>query len=301
MAVEGIKNVGEAALRAGVQQMVQVSSVVVYGPILAGDLTEESPWQPSDHSYVQAKRAAERLVLDLHRQKGLPVVVLQPTAVYGPYCKPWTLQPINDLKTGLVPLVNGGEGYCNAVYIDDVIDAMILAATRPEVQGEVFLISGERPVSWKTFYNAFETALGIQATTEISEEQLIEMRRKQMREANATTQLFNLARQPQLVSQVIKMPPVRGSIHLLKNFLSEGQRHSLKSYILPNGSKKHKQNKPLSPRLIHVPNETLLSFYRARTWVRIDKAQKQLGYAPKFDFERGMALTTQFIHWANLA
>ena len=306
MAVQGTRNVSQAVLREGVQRMVHVSTVAVYGPTLDGDLTESSPWQPSNQSYIQAKRAAERLVLDLYRQEGLPVVVLQPTTVYGPFCKPWTLTPINDLKTGLVPLVNGGGGYCNAVYIDDVIDAMILAATQPDVLGEFFLISGEKPISWKTFYNAFEAALGIHATVDVAEEKLEEMleeiQREEARNRSVTHQLLNVARDPRTVSRITRMLPVRISLKILRNFFSEEQRQSLRSRVLRSGSERKRSRKAKEAgKSIHVPGETLLRWYRSRTWVRIDKAQKLLGYVPRFDFERGMDLTTQFIHWANLA
>jgi hypothetical protein len=68
---------------------------------------------------------------------------------------------------------------------------------------------------------------------------------------------------------------------------------------LEGGSKTEKGHE--DKRSIHVPDETLLALYRSRTRVRIDRAQELLGYAPKFDFARGMELTTQYIHWANLA
>jgi nucleoside-diphosphate-sugar epimerase len=35
--------------------------------------------------------------------------------------------------------------------------------------------------------------------------------------------------------------------------------------------------------------------------VRIEKARRELGYAPRFDFERGMEATLRFLEWANLA
>jgi nucleoside-diphosphate-sugar epimerase len=288
-ALEGIHNISESVLRAEVKQMIHVSTVAVYGPTSDGELDETSPWQPSDHSYISAKREAERLVLQFHEQKSLPVVVLQPTVVYGPYCRPWTLRPINDLKTGLVPLVNGGSGYCNAVYIDDVVDAMILAATQPNAIGETFLISANEPVTWKVFYNAFETALGIRSTIEISEEQLLEMRQNK-----------NKSTWKKLISLGEKSPPMRVTRHILKSLLSEERRKALKSLLSPNTSDMTKQDEHSKSKSIHVPDETLLSFYRARTVVRIEKARESLGYNPKFGFGRGMNLTTQFIHWANL-
>ncbi len=298
MALQGTRNLGQAALETGVARMVHISTFAVYGPTLDGDLIETSPWQPSDHSYIRAKRAAEQLVLDLHRQQGLPVVVLQPTVVYGPFCKPWTLRPIVDLTTGLVPLVNGGEGFCNAVYIDDVIDAMILAASQPDVLGEVFLISAEQPVSWKTFYGAFEDVLGLRATVEISAEKLVAMAKKQARADSLGSQLLHLARQRNIALQAISLPPVRASLKILKNYIPEEQRRLLKSRLLPNGAKNRQDKQTEKP--IHIPNETSLALYSSQTRVKIDKAQKLLNYQPRFDFRRGMDLTGQFIHWANL-
>jgi nucleoside-diphosphate-sugar epimerase len=298
MAVQGTQNLSRAALQEGVSRMVHVSTFSVYGPTLDGHLTESSAWQPSNHPYVEAKRAAERLVLDLYRKEGLPVVVLQPTIVYGPFSKPWTVRPISDLKTGLVPLVNGGGGYCNAVYIDDVVDAMILAATQPDVVGEVFLISGEKPISWKTFYNAFETALGICSTVNITEEKIREMRREQARSKSFTTRLLNWAQDPKTVSRATRMPPIPVVLNILKIFLSKEQRQALKSRVIRKRPKGKQNNE--AKKAIHLPDDTLLALYRAQTWVRVDKAQKLLSYEPKFDFERGMDLTARFIHWANL-
>jgi len=64
------------------------------------------------------------------------------------------------LRSGLVVLVNGGDGLCNAVYVDDVVQAMLLAATAKEGAGERFLVSGPRPVTWREFYGAYEAMLG---------------------------------------------------------------------------------------------------------------------------------------------
>ena len=40
--------------------------------------------------------------------------------------------------------------------------------------------------------------------------------------------------------------------------------------------------------------------FAAKTRVRIDKARQTLGYDPRFDFDAGMALTEQWLRWANL-
>jgi nucleoside-diphosphate-sugar epimerase len=297
-AAQATKNISEAVIDEGVSRMIHVSSLSVYGSTSDGALTEQTLWTKSDHAYVEAKRAAEQLVLELYKEKHLPVVVLQPTIVYGPFAKVWTLDLINQLKTGTVPLVNGGQGYCNPVYIDDCIDAMLLAATKPDVLGETFLISGKEPVNWKTFYNAFEVALGIQATTNISEEKIKEMQKNQIPKTNMIHRLVDLLRDEKF-SLLVKSTPIVGwLLGILSNSLSCEQRIALKSKILRTTTKNKQENTPGKP--IHVPNEALLAIYLAKTSVSIDKAQKLLGYNPKFDFAQGMELTSQYIHWANL-
>jgi len=261
-------------------------------------LTEDSPWPNCKDSYVLAKREAERLFRQLHRTQRLPVVIVQPTLVYGPFSPHWTLAPIQKLTTGLVPLLNHGDGYCNAVYIDDVVDAMILAAIRPGIDGETFLISGEKPITWKDFYRGFENRLGIHGTVEVVEEELINRMKARRRQRGTLPQLLNLVRHPEVATGLISLPPVRATLKVFKNCLPDDRWQTLKSFLLASPSENHVLNG--SGKVLHIPDEMLLGLYRTKTRVRIEKARKYLGYVPKFDFERGMDLTAHFIHWANL-
>jgi nucleoside-diphosphate-sugar epimerase len=304
-AIEGMRAISEAVLAHGVPRLVHVSSFVVYGPMPDGDLSETCAWGPTRHGYIKAKRATERLVFDLHREQRLPVVVVQPSLVYGPFCRPWTLKPVEDLKTGLVPLVNGGEGYCNAVYVDDVVEAMLLAATRPGVLGETFLISGEAPVTWRSFYGAFEQALGLQATLDVSEERL----RALWRERQAAKDGRFLS---ELLRVVRKTAVARGAARFLLKALPTEYYGAVRRAARRGDGKRDAPGGSPAPRKkasgeaeqiarLHVPNDTLLDWYRSKTVVRIDKAAAMLGYRPKFDLGRGMQLTADYIRWANLA
>jgi nucleoside-diphosphate-sugar epimerase len=299
VAIESTRNVGEAALEFGLARMVHVSTFSVYAPMPNTDLTEDSPWPKCKDSYVLAKREAERLVRQLRRTQSLPVVIVQPTLVYGPFSPHWTVAPIQRLTTGLVPLLNHGDGYCNAVYVDDVVDAMILAAICPGIDGETFLISGEKPVTWKDFYGAFENRLGICGTVEVVEEELIKTIKARRGQHGTLPQLLNLVRHPEVLSQLVTLPIVQNPLKILKNHLSDKSWESLKSRVLRDDSRNHQQRERPSKSL-HIPDEMLLALYTTQTRVRIDKAKKRLGYTPEFDFERGMDLTARFIRWANL-
>jgi nucleoside-diphosphate-sugar epimerase len=227
-------------------------------------------------------------------------VVVQPTLVYGPLSTHWTITPVQHLKTGLVPLVDGGTGYCNAVYIDDVVDAMILAALQPDVLGETFVLSAEQPVTWKRFYSAFEAILGSHATIDVSAEALIEAMQQQKRQPGVISQLTRLARHPEVFPQVAALPIVRSLLKVLRARLSDTQWECLKTRML-QGTVQDQGQTGRSSKPFHVPDATLLALYRSKTRVRIDKAKERLGYVPKFDFERGMDMTSGFLHWANLA
>jgi nucleoside-diphosphate-sugar epimerase len=74
-------------------------------------------------------------------------------------------------------------------------------------------------------------------------------------------------------------------------------RKLLRPFIPKSFRKKIRQNLPLP---LHLPTMQRLNLYRAKTYVKIDKAKKLLGYEPKFSFEEGMEITAYYIKWANL-
>ncbi len=170
--VDGTRNVLEAALASGAARVVHLSTVMVYGVPDDGTLDETAPRRRCGDRYADTKLEAEELVLRYHHDRGLPVSVIQPTAVYGPFAPSWTERVLKQLTTGLVPLVNGGSGVLNTVYVDDAADAVLLAAVREEAVGEAFLISGAA-VTYGEFYGRFERMLGEVRTVPLSEEECL--------------------------------------------------------------------------------------------------------------------------------
>jgi len=282
VAVDGTRNIAQAVLRHKVRSLVYVSTISVYEPLQDGNLDETAPKQSSGWTYPDAKKKAERLILDLHKRDGLPVVVLQPTIVYGPFVKSWTQGPVNQLKSGTVVLPDDGSGLCNAVYIDDVVDSLILAATTPKAIGETFLISGAEPVTWREFYRAYEDMLGITATKYMRPPE-IEARRKQAKHSQPlTTRLLTwlITRSPS--------PVLRAGIWL--NAHSPFVAQVLQRY--------RAGSEAAGPREF-VPDPQRLALFRSKARVSIDKARKVLGYKPRFDFKRGMERTRTYVQWAN--
>jgi len=301
--IDGTRYLCEAALLNNVARLVHVSTFAVYSPMSSGVLTEESRRGKAPNSYVSVKRESERLVLSHHGKKGLPVVIIQPTLVYGPRSSHWTLGLAQQLKTGVVPLVDGGNGFCNAVYIDDVVDSLILGAIRPDVIGETFLISAAEPITWKAFYEALEAALHVKSTVIMPEDRLREEVAKSQRKPNPVAPLLQAARHPEVYPQLVSLPVARHLLQALRRGLSDERWNALKASVLMTedtavltAAEVEAKAKPL-----HLPDKSLLALYLTKTHVSISKARERLGYQPKFDLERGMDLTTRFLRWANVA
>src|SRR5436190_887172 len=84
----------------GGRLFVQISSVSAYGAPRDGDLIESSSPQPTTDAYSNTKLAIEQLLHELHRTRGLPVTILQPTIVYGPYAPAWTIRLLEQVGSG---------------------------------------------------------------------------------------------------------------------------------------------------------------------------------------------------------
>jgi dTDP-glucose 4,6-dehydratase len=82
--VGGTLNVAQAAMRAGVERVVHVSTSEVYGQAGALPITENHPLQPRS-PYAASKVAADMLMLSFHSGMSLPVVIARPFNTYGPH------------------------------------------------------------------------------------------------------------------------------------------------------------------------------------------------------------------------
>jgi nucleoside-diphosphate-sugar epimerase len=292
---EGTRQVLAAAQAAGARRIVHLSTLMVYGKTSDGDLDEAAPRQRFGNPYSDSKLEAERIVLS----SGLPVAVLQPTAVYGPYGGVWTETILKTLKTGRQILINGGDGLGNAVYVDDLVSAMLLAAVKEEAVGEAFLVSGEEPVTWREMYARFERMLGGgDRTVDMTEAEALAYWKKWQRA------------QPRLIGEGLRIVKGEQAIRERLERTREGVwLREMASSVLPETWQQGIKRKlagggrPASPdgeTPIHPLPPSMIGFFRARTRVRIDKAKRLLGYRPAFDFETGMDLTERWARWANL-
>jgi nucleoside-diphosphate-sugar epimerase len=79
--------------------------------------------------------------------------------VYGPRSYGWTVRMLNLVEKGVPVIFGPGTGYAYPVYIDNLIDGMILAATRPEAAGEAFNMV-DAPVTWREWFGYYGAMSG---------------------------------------------------------------------------------------------------------------------------------------------
>lgn len=142
--VEGTRNVMEVALEAGVRKVVHVSSFVVYEGCTQECPNEQSePGMPSASRYSRSKADAERLVWELHRTRGLPLVVVYPGGVTGPGDTKPSGRYIETLARGRMPaqvLVTSGIPW---VHVRDVARVIVRALEKEGNVGERYFAAAE--------------------------------------------------------------------------------------------------------------------------------------------------------------
>ncbi|WP_433402314.1 dTDP-glucose 4,6-dehydratase [Streptomyces sp. CA-146814] len=148
--VLGTRVLVDAAHRHGVDKFVHVSTDEVYGPLLEGAATEDSPLRPSV-PYAVSKAAADLVALGAYQTLGLPLCATRSSNNYGPYQYPEKVIPlfVTRLLRGVpVTLHDRGQHVRNWLHVEDNC-AGIEAVLRDGEPGEVYNLGGGTDLSTK--------------------------------------------------------------------------------------------------------------------------------------------------------
>jgi dihydroflavonol-4-reductase len=156
--VGGTERLLEAAARAGVSRFVHTSTVGVHGHVANPPADEASEIAPGD-IYQQTKWEAESLALRLGRERGVPVAVVRPGAIYGPG-ETRLLKLVRAIARGRYAIVGSGRTFYHLVYIADLVQGFLLALDRPEAVGESFIVAGPRYVTQRELADVVARATG---------------------------------------------------------------------------------------------------------------------------------------------
>jgi len=164
--VEALRRLLDAAVEAGVERFVHVSSLGVYeGRDHFGTDESTPPAADSLDAYTRSKTEAEALALSEHRDKGLKVSIVRPGFIYGERDRTVLPKLLDALKKGRFFYFGSGEQALNCVYVKNLVQAIYLAAEVPEAVGEVFNITDGEFVSKRRFVGGVARRAGLPEPT----------------------------------------------------------------------------------------------------------------------------------------
>lgn len=155
--VTGTAVLAGEALASRVERFVHLSSIAVYGPVRAGVVTEDSPLWSGVELYGDSKIAGEEAVRAAAAW-GLPAVLARPGMVYGPRSRGWTIRMATWVRRGMPAIVAGGHGLSRPIYVDNLIDALLLCAQQP-VAGQAFTLV-DQDIPWREFLGHYARIVG---------------------------------------------------------------------------------------------------------------------------------------------
>jgi nucleoside-diphosphate-sugar epimerase/predicted dehydrogenase len=164
--VESTRRIAEACLAARVGRFIYTGTIdSYYAGSKAGTITEETPLDPHigwRNYYARAKALSERALMELHRERGLPVVILRPGIVIGRGGSPlhggigmWSYDAICQLwgqGRNPLPLVLG----------EDVASALVAALAVPDIEGQSFNLIADSGLSARDYLAALESCTGVE-------------------------------------------------------------------------------------------------------------------------------------------
>ncbi len=155
--VDATRYLLDAAKSAGVGRFVHCSTVGIHGHIEHPPASEDYRPAPNDH-YQQSKWEGEQLARS-YFAAGVPGAVIRPAAIYGPGDLRF-LKLFKSVQKGLFVMIGPGTSHYHLVYIDDLVEGFLLAATRDEAIGQSYIIAGPASVPVRQLVDQVADTLG---------------------------------------------------------------------------------------------------------------------------------------------
>jgi UDP-glucose 4-epimerase len=159
VSVDGTRVLLRETVRASVKRFVFISSVKAMGEGGPSCLDEAHVEQPVS-AYGRAKLAAEELVLEVGRMHGLHVCNLRLPLVYGRGNKGNIPRMIKAIDHGLFPPLPEFNNKRSMVHVDDVVQAILLAADKPESHGQTYVVTDGHVYTTREIYTMICEMLG---------------------------------------------------------------------------------------------------------------------------------------------
>ena len=154
--VGGTRNLLQAAVEAGTERFVHVSSISIYGFKYSGEITEETPPAPSEDPYSRTKAEGEKVA----QGSNIAYTIIRPGMIYGAGAVNWTEGLFKLARINPTPFVGSGSGSTFPIHRDDVVDLLIAAATHPAAARQIFNCTPDPSPTWRELMGGYARLAG---------------------------------------------------------------------------------------------------------------------------------------------
>lgn len=156
---EGTRRLLDAAIAAGVERVIHCSTVGVLGDIQNPPANEDTPYDPGD-MYQRTKMEGEKIALEYFKDEKIRGVVIRPAMIYGP-TDTRTKKLFQMVAKGKFFYVGKGMATVHWIDVRDLARSFLLAMEKPELNAELYIISGARAVPLKEMCELVAGKLGV--------------------------------------------------------------------------------------------------------------------------------------------
>jgi nucleoside-diphosphate-sugar epimerase len=157
--VQGTVNMMKEASRGRVKRVVHCSTVAAMGICSELTATEGSECNPH-HPYGRSKLRAEKEVMRMVYENGLPASIIRFSMVYGPGDRRDILKLTRMAKKGLFPRVGNKPKLTPLIHVEDAVRGLLLASEKGR-PGEVYLITNRESEPFDKIRKIIQDALGV--------------------------------------------------------------------------------------------------------------------------------------------
>ncbi|MGD8393955.1 MAG: NAD-dependent epimerase/dehydratase family protein [Candidatus Eiseniibacteriota bacterium] len=155
----GTLNLLDAADRAGVRRLVHCSTIGVHGNIRVPPAREETDLAPGD-GYQRSKLRGERAAAGYHSSRGIEIAIFRPCAIYGPGDLRF-LKLFRAIARRRFVMLGRGRALYHMVFIDDLVDGILLCGSEPGAVGQTFILGGEAWTDLNQLVGTVAAILGV--------------------------------------------------------------------------------------------------------------------------------------------
>jgi nucleoside-diphosphate-sugar epimerase len=158
--VDGTRICLEEAKAVGVKKFIYCSTCGIHGNVKQPPTDEEHNIAPADY-YQSTKYKAEPVCLEFMQRTGMPVTIIRPSAIYGPGDPERFYMIFKRVARGRFPMFGNGKTLYHPLYIDNLVDALVLAMNPKRGGGQAYLIADAEYVPIEDLVRRVGRSMGV--------------------------------------------------------------------------------------------------------------------------------------------